>query len=347
MGEISTRAAERRSRASDAHPKLVPTSRWRSWAVTAGLWALVSVGAVGGAVALARPPASASPQEALIDPAGGVVPPEVLGMGEWVVRIAVSAADTASVGLDIEDPAERFRTPDARVRVVSATAIAAELVTNDYWAVTVAAEVELAADGLARWFFEVGVIDDPAGPYAATDPALVTAPSVGERRLGVEGTLRPPDLSDPAMATVASFLTDLLSGDAAVGRWTAPDITIGPAVVAGTFSDVRVSRAAIAETSTDTRRVRVEVLATTATEATVALVYEVTLASRGGRWEVIGLTGAPTLSDRRRGSDASPTSIPTTAPTTTSTSTSTTSTTAALAPDDGATNPYLHEEEEL
>lgn len=308
---------------------------------------LVSVGAVGGAVALTRPLASPPSQSASIGPVSAVVPPEVLGMGEWVVRIAVPAADTAPVGPDIENPAERLRTSDATVRVVSATAIAAELVAEGYWAVTVVAEVEIAAESLARWYFEVGVIDDPAGPYAATDPALVPAPSVGERRLGVEGTLRPPDLSDSATATVASFLTDLISGDATVGRWTAPDITVGPAVAAGTFSDVRVSRAAMAETGPDTRRLRVEVLATTTTEATVALVYEVTLASRGGRWEVTGLTGAPTLSNRSRGSHSPPTSMPTTAPATTSTSTSRTSTTAALAPDDGATNPYLHEEEEL
>lgn len=349
MGRNRSASKKRDTDRDDARPPVLPATRWRSWAITAGLWTFVSIGAVGGVVGLTRPQANAVTDRLGSEPTDVMLPAGVLGMAEWSVRTLLPAADVQAIGADVAAPAERQRSSSVTVRVVSATAVAADPIGDDYWAITVAAEIELGPGQVVRWYLEVGIIDDPSGAYVATDPALVPAPSAHEHQVEPAGTLRSPDPSDPSVATVASFLRALLSGDPAVGRWTAPDVTIGPAVAPDTFVDVRVSRAAIAEIDAGTRRVRVEIVATTAMDATVALAYEVTLESRGDRWEVTAMSGAPTLTaSGSRGGTPSTSTAPTrpTAIPSTSTSTSTTSTTAALAPDDGATNPYLYEEEE-
>jgi hypothetical protein len=293
-----------------------------------------------------RPPVAAQTAE---EPDGGVVPippPEITGVGEWAVRVAVPAVDTPTVEGVIAAPADRPRTAGGVVRVVSATAVAADQLAEDYWAVTVAAEVELAPGDIVRWYFDVGVIDSQSGAYAVTDPALVPAPSSSETRIEADGTPRAPDLSDPPVGTVASFLAALLSGDAAVGRWTAPGIDIGPAVAPGTFAEVRVTRASTHEVDTRTRRVRAEVVAATPTDAVVALAYEVVVVARRDRWEVTSVTGAPTLSSSAGDNQSRSESPPLTAPSSTTTDSTMPPTTTALAPDDGATNPYLYEEEE-
>ncbi len=350
MGRNRSASRKRDTDRDNARPPVLRATRWRSWAITAALWAFVSIGAIGGVVGLTRPQVNS-----VTDGLGGeltdvVPPPEVLGMAEWAVRTALPAADVQAIGADVAAPGERERSSGGTVRILSATAVAADPIDDDYWAITVAAEIELGPGQVVRWYLEVGVIDDPSGAYVATDPALVPAPSAPEHQVEPEGTLRTPDPSDSSVATVASFLRALLSGDPAVGRWTAPDVTIGPAVAPDTFVDVRVSRAAIAEVDAGIRRVRVEIVATTATDSTVALAYEVTLAIRGDRWEVTAMSGAPTLtaSGSRGGTQSTSTSPtrPTATPSTSTSTAPTTSTTAALAPDDGATNPYLYEEEE-
>ena len=348
MGWNRTAAKRRDTDRDDARPPVIPAPRWRSWAITAGLWAFVSIGAIGGVVGLTRPQATAATDRFGSESTDVVPPPEVLGVAEWAVRTSLPAADVQSIGADIAAPAERQRS-GGTVGVMSATAVSADPVGDNYWAITVAAEIELGPGQVVRWYLEVGVIDDPSGAYVATDPALVPASSAPEHHVEPEGTLRTPDPSDSSVATVGSFLRALLLGDPAVGRWTAPDVTIGPAAAPGTFSDVRVSRAAIAEIDAGTRRVRVEIVATTAMDATVALAYEVTLASRGDRWEVTAMSGAPTLtasSSRGETQSTSTSTRPTATPSTSTSTATTTSTTAALAPDDGATNPYLYEEEE-
>lgn len=349
MGRNRSASKKRDSDRDNTRPPVLPATRWRSWAITAALWAFVSIGVIGGVVGLTRPQVNSVTDGLGSEPTDVVPPPEVLGMAEWAVRTALPAADGQSIGADVAAPGERQRSSGGTFRVLSATAVAVDRVSDDYWAVMVAAEIELGPGQVVRWYLEVGVIDDPSGAFVATDPALVPARSAPEHQVEPAGTLRAPDPSDPSVATVASFLRALLSGDPAVGRWTAPDVTIGPAVAPDTFVDVRVSRAAIAEVDAGIRRVRVEIVATTAMDSTVALAYEVTLAIRGDRWEVTAMTGAPTLTaiGSRGGMQSTSTSTrPIATPSTSTSTATTTSTTAALAPDDGATNPYLYEEEE-
>lgn len=326
--------------------RIARANEWRAWAVTAGLWSLVAVGALGGVVGLMRPPVAAQAVEEPDADVAPILPPEIMGVGEWAVRVAVPAVDTPTAGMVIAAPADRPRVAGGVVRVMSATAVAADQLAEDYWAVTVAAEVELAPGDIVRWYFEVGVISSPSGAYAATEPALVPAPSSSESRIEAEGTLRAPDLSDPPVETVASFLEALLSGDAAVGRWTAPGIDIDPAVAPGTFAEVRVARASTHEVDPRTRRVRAEVVAATRTDAVVALAYEVVVVARRDRWEVTSVSGAPTLSSSAGDHRSRSTSPPSAASSSTKADSTMPPTSAGLAPDDGATNPYLYEEEE-
>ncbi|MDE0805423.1 MAG: conjugal transfer protein [Acidimicrobiales bacterium] len=281
-------------------------------------------------------------------------PAVVLGSAEWAVRVALTASDQESAGSALASPAMRSRTVSGSVRVLSASSVAAEQVGEDYWRVTVAVELMLGSTDVVRWFFEIGVVETPGGAFAVSDPGLVAAPPSPKGRVEVAaGTLRSPDLSDPATDTVSSFLTALLTGDQAVGRWTAPGFETGPAVAIGAFDDIRVDRVSIDEADDGSRRVRAEITAMSPDDVALVLTYEVVIVSRGGRWEVTSVSGAPSIASFDTGSAETPSP-----PTPTSTSTSTTApaasptadSTVQIAPAEGTNNnnnnPYLYEEEE-
>jgi hypothetical protein len=189
-----------------------------------------------------------------------------------------------------------------------------------------------------------------------SEPALVPAPAAAKDRVTLAGTLRAPDLGDPAVETTTAFLTALLSGDPSVGRWTAPGVELTPAVGQGTFDRVTVERAAVTRLGDDTRRVLVTVTARTTNDASLRLVYEVTVAARDGRWEITSISGAPTISvtdpaelDEPR---PAPATVETTGPNPASSPKETSPATAPspeLAPDPGTNpnpNPYDELEEE-
>jgi hypothetical protein len=332
--------------------EVAEASLWRSWAVTALLWLLVAVGAVGGMAGLFRPVSEAAP-----DVASVTVPElsaQVAGTAEWAVRTAVPASTRHEAGRVLAVPTDRSFGLGEAVQVLSASTIDGRVVDESYWAVTVAAEVDLGEATAVLWFFEVGVADTPDGPVVVSEPALVPAPAAAEGRVTLAGTLRAPDLGDPAVETTAAFLTALLSGDPSVGRWTAPGVELTPAVGQGTFDRVTVERAAVTRLGDDTRRVLVAVTARTTNDTSLRLVYEVTVAAREGRWEITAISGAPTMSvtdplelDETRPApaavkptDPNPASSPgDTAPAT--------ATSPALAPDPGTNpNPYEELEEE-
>lgn len=326
---------------------VAPANRWRAWSVTAGLWSLVVLGAFGGAVGLLRSPADEQSLSSEDASSNERAPAAVLGVGEWAVRVTLSADDVATAREVVAVPVNRDRAGTEAVRVLSATAIAAVRVGDDYWAVTVAAQVDVGSGSVARWYLEVGVLESGGGAVAVSEPALVAPPPSAVGAAEVVGTVRAPDLSDPPMEAAASFLTALLSGDPAVGRWTAPGFEVSPAATEGTFARIRVDRASIEAIDTETRRIRAEVSATTAGDVIVALAYEIVVTERGDRWEVTAVTGAPTLRSRGKPEPSTPGALPASTPSTTTTSTQPSPTTAPVAPTEGTNpNPYLYEEEE-
>jgi hypothetical protein len=333
--------------------ELTPASSWRPWAVTALLWVLVVVAAVAGVAALLRPaPAPAADGASVSDP---VLSPQVAGTAQWAVRAALEAPSRAEAGRVLAVPADRTTSGERVVQVRSASTIAARLVGDSYWAVTVAAEVHLGEAPALSWFFEVGVADTADGPVVVSEPALIPAPPAAQGRAALTGTLRTPDLGDPVVATTAAFVTALLSGDPSVGRWTAPGVDLAPAVGQGIFDRVIVERAAVTRLGDAARRVLVAVTARTTDDTSLRLVYEVTVTAREGRWEITTVSGAPTMSltdppgtDELRPSPAGgePTE-PTTTPSFPMGTSPTTATSPALAPDPGTNpNPYEQLEEE-
>lgn len=335
--------------------ELNPASSWRPWAVTALLWFLVVLAAVGGVAGLVRPvPASTSDGARVVEP---VLSPQVAGSAEWAVRAAVEAPSRADAGRVLAVPADRTTSGDQVMQVRSASTIAARLVEDSYWAVTVAAEVHLGDAPALSWFFEVGVADTADGPVVVSEPALIPAPPAAQGRAALAGTLRTPDLGDPVVATTAAFVTALLSGDPSVGRWTAPGVDLAPAVGQGIFDRVVVERAAVTRLGDEARRVLVAVTARTTNDTFLRLVYEVTVAAREGRWEITTVSGAPTMSvtdppgsdEPRPGPAPAEPTAPTTPPSFPTEISPTTATSPALAPDPGTNpnpNPYEQLEEE-
>lgn len=267
---------------------------WRGRVVTAGLWGLVCLAAIGGTAGLVRP--SGAPVVVAAPAAEPAASAAVMGTAEWAVRTVLPAETADAAGMAVAAPGRRESVVvDQAVRVVSATAIAAVSGEREgSWTVTVAAQVVVAPTGpLVWWFLTVGVVDTDTGPVVVSDPALISAPGAAVGRVELAGSLRPPDDSDAAVATTVSFLTALLSGDPAVGRWTAPGFDVPyPAVGAEVFADVTVERVATTM-GEESRSVRAEVTATTASDGVVHLAYEVQVQVRSGRWEVTGF-GPPT-----------------------------------------------------
>jgi hypothetical protein len=276
-----------------------------------GLWSLVGVGFLGGAVGLLRSP-RAVPRATAHGPAGAVAGPEVAGFAELAVGAWVEA-DTDSAervaGLFLEEPGGLTSGATA-IGVQRLSTVRVRPVDEGYWAVTVAASVvERDRDGAAlpatTWYVEVGVVGDDNGSLtAAGTPGLVAAPSPVSAgwRVG-EPTLRNPEPDDPVAATVQGFLDALLAGGGDVARYVAPGLeVVAPDPVP--FVEVQLRRLGVAEQPASRLRARLEAIGTTAAGAPRTLSYEIDLVQRGGRWEITSLSGAPTL----KSTDGEPTS---------------------------------------
>ena len=303
-------------------------------AARVGLWALVALGALGGLVGLLRPSTPA------VEPsdAGGssdVTPPEVAGFGELAVITWVQAeGDGAEEALDplyVIDPASDSGSAGKRRVNGDATAVATREVSDEYWAVTVAAPVDEYTDGawhsVGTWYLEVGVARTDDGLVAISEPAIVPAPTEPESAPEPAGDgLGVPSQDDEDMATtVDGFLNALMAGNGDVSRYLAPGVEILP-VTPPPFAEVRLQRWDVEDAGEGAVRVRLAAKATSAGGVPRTVSYELGLAERAGRWEVTSLSGAPTIEGEgdsppaTTGTTAEPsaTSSPTTAePTTT------------------------------
>lgn len=250
------------------------------------LWVLVAVGALGGAVGAIRsaPPAVLPPPVAA--PEG--VPPDVIGRAEVAVRNWLT---TGELSPSPEPPDDTDQTP--RMAVLWASAVGSRSVERNYWAVTVAADVRAPEDETpVRWLLEVGVLRSGGVATVVGPPAVVSdAPS---HEVDLRGTQETPQRDDPIATTAESFLRSLLTGAGEVGRYMAPGASVPPLTPAP-FESVTVERIGIVGADQTTSTIRVEASAITAAEVEVSLSYELSMAERDGRWEVQGLSGAPTL----------------------------------------------------
>lgn len=282
-------------------------------AARVGLWALVGLGAVGGLVGLLRP----AEQPAAQDASGSentALPPEMAGFAELAVTTWLEASsdedDEAVAALFLADPSTAAGDSGQR-RVGDTATVAARPVGDDYWAVTVAAAVsERGSDEQWRpagtWYLEIGVLADEAGALAAVaEPSVVPAPTSPEDPPRVAGGgMGVPSNDDEEMAsTVEGFLAALVAGDGDVSRYLAPDVEIVP-VTPAPFQEVTLLRWSVTELTDTEVRVRLAARGTSPGGVPRTLSYELGLAERAGRWEVVSLAGAPTLEEEGTGAAA-------------------------------------------
>jgi hypothetical protein len=178
-----------------------------------GLWSLVVIGCLGGVAGALRP----APDAPVVAGEGSSTGASagVAGFAEAAVGAWLEATDSTSdrlAALFLDAPAMRGGSTTLEVRRVAS--VATRRVEDDYWAVTVAAEVvEADRDQVVvsapTLYVEVGVVDGPGGELAAVGvPALVPAPasistgvSVAAPSLGVpspdDPVARPPKVSSP------------------------------------------------------------------------------------------------------------------------------------------------------
>lgn len=261
------------------------------------LWGAVALALLLGLVNLAGRPATA-PAPA----AGPAAPPRVAppgGCAELVVA-AWLAGDTDTLA-DVPGQAPSAPEPGRRRAVHTYTAAATP--AEHAWGYLVGAQVEVRdPDGrwapAGLWFFIVTMIPSEAGCQGwspAALPAQVPAPQLGGGvPLPYPVTL--PASGTPLVSTLEAFFAGLLTGAEDLERYLAPGVTV-PAVVPPPYRQVSVTelraRDELAEPGAvvPAEGTLAQVLATVETDDgdDLPLVYPVTLAVRGGRWEVVAL----------------------------------------------------------
>lgn len=184
---------------------------WRVRVATACLWALIALAATGGLRSLIAPPPPAAPTRTSPAAAGPV------GFAELYVAAYLEAGAGQEQSLkpfygghiDLQSVA-----PSSRYASRTAAVAAAETAPG-YWAITVGAEVLVAAQGgyvrSGTHYFQVGVLAGPGGVVATSLPGEVPAPpAVAPPQLDVPALGMPQD--DPVSKAVSRFLGAYLSG---------------------------------------------------------------------------------------------------------------------------------------
>lgn len=269
------------------------------------LWGGIAVALALGLVNCAGGAPSAAPQSADVAPAAPPIPPPG-GCAELVVSawLAGDAATLANVaGMPRTDPE-----PDRRRATHTYTASVTP--GNGAWAYLIGADVQVR-DDQDRWqpagrqFFSVTMVPSAGGCQGwapAALPAQATAPQLaaaGEPTLPYEVTL--PTSGTDLAAALDEFFAGLLAGAENLDRYVAPGATV-QAVVPPPYEAVSVTGLRARDDPTDRGTVVppdgtvLELLATVATDPTgdattdyLPLVYPLTVAVRGGRWEVVAI----------------------------------------------------------
>jgi hypothetical protein len=305
--------------------RVVPVRPGAQVAARVGLWGLVVLGAFGGLIGMVRP--SARPEARATEASeSATLPPEMAGFAELAVKtwLEATGGDDAEVEAMFAANPSTSAADGGRRRVADTSTVGARRIGDGYWAVTVAAPVsEMVSErwrDAGTWYLEVGVMAGSDGSLVATaEPAIVPAPTEPEeapRPAG--GSLGVPSGDDEAMAAaVEGFLSSLVAGSGDVSRYLAPDVEIAP-VTPAPFTQVSLLRWSVTELDGGEVRVRLTARGVSASGVPRSLSYELELAERAGRWEVLSLSGAPTMEDAEDAAEET-TTTSTTAPASTTT----------------------------
>lgn len=273
----------------------------------AGVWAALAAGPLALALAISQPSATTAaapaskPQRtertaSVADPAGYAA--EFVdawlrssddASSEAARRARAMAPDVALPSLEEDAPAPRRVTP---VRSIPKK--------GGRWSVTVAAQYAHAV----RYFVVPAIAAASGGSFAVTAaPALVAAPAThplpqSGYRITVE--------DGPLTTTAGEFLSAYLAGRGEVGRYLAPGVKL-TAVSPVAATAVEVEEVLAREQSAVGKNVpsdgtTVHVLVTVEVRdgsGLWPLAYELTLSSRGGRWEIAALASGMAGGEQR------------------------------------------------
>ncbi|MGP3777040.1 conjugal transfer protein (plasmid) [Streptomyces sp. SDT5-1] len=267
----------------------------------AGVWLCLLAGPAALCVALTRPSATVVTQspspDAAARPAASASSADPSGYAaEFVdawLRSSDAEPDSAAAArarrfapsVALPQPADQAKAPQ------SVAAVRSVQRGGGQWSVTVA----------ARYTDQVRYLSVPVTASGSGDavtvtgaPAIVAAPAAAKTRPS-DYTVEVPD--GPLTDTVGDFLTAYLSGSGEVDRYLAPKTSL--AAVSPEAADevdvetvtAREDRASAEQVPGDGTLVHVEAGASVHTrQGVLPLTYELTLAARGGRWEIAALT---------------------------------------------------------
>ncbi|MFD4371055.1 conjugal transfer protein [Streptomyces sp. NPDC058486] len=279
----------------------------RAFLVRVGVWAALAAGPAALLVAFDRPapvavnPAVVGRPDAPVtatDEAGGPA-----GFAETVLGIWLESGTATGSSAELEQlrlVAPGVRAPRWGPRPVAVAQVAAVRTARreeGSWAVTVAARLTDAAQGVPREqsvrgvrFFVVPVAETRTSAgrtYAAGTPMETAGPPSGREPVSPY-TARVED--EALTGTAAAFLSAFLGADGAVERYLAPGTVLTrPATRYAVVETVQVlsqGRAASVGHAGAAVRVRVLVTATDAAGRYWPMAYVLTLTARDGRWEI-------------------------------------------------------------
>jgi hypothetical protein len=265
------------------------------------LWGGIAVALVLGLVNCAGSPAAGPPPAATQAAAAPVPPPG--GCAELVVS-AWLAGDTEALAGVSGMPRSR---PEPGRRQATRTFTAGVTQGDNAWSYLVGADVQVRADEEDTWqsagtqFFAVTMVpaeDGCQGWRPAALPAQAAAPPLG----GTDTAGSPYEVSLPTSGTelgttLDAFFAGLLAGASDLERYVAPGVVITP-VVPPPYEQVSVAELHARDDPTERGTIVpsdgtvLQLLATVDTDAEaddLPLVYPVTMAVRGGRWEVVAI----------------------------------------------------------
>lgn len=279
------------------------------------LWVLVVVGALGGVVAGCRPQTGTGAPRP-----GGEKPVrnDVGGFGASYVAAWIEAGEGTEATLAPFYGGQMSLSEAPRTFYASrAETVQLEAVEDDYWVVTVSADVLEQVKGtyepVGRRYYQVGIWEAGAGQLVATGlPAQVGAPERGEAPALASSRLTTPPDGDPVAESVDAFLAAYLTGVEGVDRYLAPSVEL-VAPDPAPFTKAELVGVDI-DGSGGRRDVAVVVTATSSGGSSQVLQYQLQMRARAGRWEVSALSGAAELAppgeQRRDGPVLSTTTSP-------------------------------------
>ncbi len=285
-----------------ASQQLTATMATRAWSIL--LATCLILGPIGAAVGLyavlTRPPDAAAapmPDEAAAD--------DRVVVGEFAVRVVVAwltaTQDRPGELLGLVHQAQPPTLPRTAFTVAAPSVSRIERDTDGNWSVTVSATVTDARRTTARRYYQVPIAEEGGTLTALTLPAPISGPAIG----AASGSAYRTELavSSAAGATVAQFLAAYLAGNGDVARYVTPGITL-TALQPAPYSTIRLDELRTTTDDLDEKTgpadgQRIHVLATaTATvnaQQSCTLTYALTLAGRGGRWEINAIDPTPAV----------------------------------------------------